>query len=130
MRIRTALAACGLVAAVVAGTAGIAAAVASASDPLIVNGNSTSESVGDTTTNGTDSPDVSLVQGSLNKPCVGVDGRLAVGSLLGLLPLDVQDVHLLDSPRNQQCVRGSDQDEGDAPLSHVLSDNRLVSHDR
>ncbi|MER5822467.1 rodlin, partial [Streptomyces mirabilis] len=32
----------------------------------------------------------------------------------------VQDVPVLSSPQNQQCVENSTQAKGDEPLSHVL----------
>jgi hypothetical protein len=127
MRIRTALAACGLAAAVVAGTAGAAVAAPTDSPVTTVNGNGSSESLGNTTTGGNLSPQIGLVQGSLNKPCLALAGHADVGSLIGVIPVTVQDVHLLDSPQNQQCTQNSSQIQGDGPLSHILSGDALLS---
>ena len=124
MRTRTLFAACGLAVAVVAGAAGTAAAHGG---PSTFNGNGSSESFGNTTTGGNLSPQIGLVQGSLNKPCLAVPITANVGSLIGLIPITVQDVHVLDSPQNQQCTQNSSQIQGDGPLSHIASDNSLLS---
>ncbi|MBY8878918.1 rodlin [Actinacidiphila acidipaludis] len=128
MRIRTVLAAVGLAAAVITGTAGTAvAAPANDHDTITLDGNNSSESFGNTTTGGNESPELGLVQGSLNKPCVGLDGHADLGSLIGLIPITVQDVNVLDSPENQQCDDNSSQIQGDEPLSHLLSDDEVLS---
>ena len=128
MRIRTVLAAFGLAAAVVTGTAGTTAAAPTSDHGTITfDGNNSAESFGNTTTGGTESPELGLVQGSLNKPCVGLDGHADLGSLIGLIPVTVQDVNAVDSPENQQCDDNSSQIHGDAPLSHILSDDRLLT---
>lgn len=125
MRIRTALTVCGMAAAIAAGTTGVAAA---AEGPVVTsNGNNSVESVGNTTTGGVQSPQIGLIQGSLNKPCVGVAGHVDVGSLIGLIPITVQDVHALDSAQNQQCTQNSSQVAGDGQLSHILSDDAVLS---
>ena len=128
MRIRTVLAAFGLAAAVVTGTAGTAAAAPTGDhDTITFDGNNATESFGNTTTGGIESPEIGLVQGSLNKPCVGLDAHADLGSLIGLIPLALQDDHVLDSSQNQQCDDNSSQIQGDAPLSHILSDDRLLT---
>ncbi|SDN95418.1 rodlin [Actinacidiphila guanduensis] len=124
MRTRTLLAACALAAAVLAGTAGAATAQ---SGPTTVNGNGSSESFGNTTTGGNLSPQIGLVQGSLNKPCVAVPVNADLGSLVGLVPITVQDINVLDSSQNQQCAQNSSQIQGDGPLSHLLSDDAVLS---
>lgn len=124
MRTRTLLAACALAAAVLAGTAGAATAQ---SGPTTVNGNGSSESFGNTTTGGSLSPQIGLVQGSLNKPCVAVPVNADLGSLVGLVPITVQDINVLDSSQNQQCAQNSSQIQGDGPLSHLLSDDAVLS---
>jgi hypothetical protein len=124
MRTRTLLAACALAAAVLAGTAGAATAQ---SGPTTVNGNGSSESFGNTTTGGNLSPQIGLVQGSLNKPCVAVPVNADLGSLVGLVPITVQDVNVLNSSQNQQCAQNSSQIQGDGPLSHLLSDDAVLS---
>ncbi|WP_037910743.1 rodlin [Actinacidiphila yeochonensis] len=123
MRTRTLLAACGLAAAVLAGTTGVAAA----RGPVDANGNGSVESIGNTKTSGVDSPQIGLVQGSLNKPCVAVPIKADVGSLIGLIPITVQDVNVLNSSQNQQCTQNSSQTQGDGPLSHILSDDAVAS---
>lgn len=118
MRIRTVLAACGLAVAAAAGTAGTACA---ADGPTTVNGNGSVQAYGNTFTGGNQSPQIGLIQGSLNKPCVALAGKVNVGSLIGLIPVTVQDVNALSSPQNQQCTENSSQIQGDGPLSHILS---------
>jgi hypothetical protein len=134
MRTRSALAACGLAAAVIAGGAGTASAIGDAHGATTVNGNGASQAYGNTQTGGTQSPQVGLVQGSLNKLCLGVPAKANVGSLVGLVPITVQDVNVLSSPQNQQCAENSTQAKGDEPLSHiadtipVLSGNGAANH--
>ncbi|MFC4033530.1 rodlin [Streptomyces polygonati] len=127
MRIRTALAACGLAAAVVAGTAGSAAAVGNDDGTTSVNGNGSTQAFGNTVTGGSLSPQIGLVQGSLNKPCIGLPLKANVGSLIGLIPITVQDVNVLANPQNQQCAENSTQAKGDEPLSHILSNIPVLS---
>ncbi|MEV6166046.1 rodlin [Streptomyces sp. NPDC052052] len=86
-----------------------------------VNGNSASQSFGNAETRGDGSPQFGLVQGSLNKPCIGLPAKANAGSLLGLVPVTVHDVDVLSSPQNQQCTENSTQAKGDEPLSHILS---------
>jgi hypothetical protein len=106
-------------------TVGVSAAPAMAlgddSGTTTVNGNGSAENFGNTVTSGTESPQLGLVQGSLNKPCVGLPVKANVGSLIGLIPITAQDVNVLSSPQNQQCAENSTQAKGDEPLSHVLS---------
>ncbi|WP_225845511.1 rodlin [Streptomyces sp. HPF1205] len=127
MRIRTLLAAGGLAVAVVTGSAGIAAAAPAHSGPGTTNGNGNVGAFGNTRTGGTQSPQIGLVQGSLNKPCVGLAGKVNVGSLIGVIPVTLQDLNVLSSPQNQQCTDNSAQIKGDEPLSHILSDDPILS---
>ncbi|MEV7956960.1 rodlin [Streptomyces sp. NPDC087532] len=83
-----------------------------------VNGNGASQSFGNSETRGDGSPQFGLVQGSLNKPCIGLPAKVDAGSLIGLAP--VQDVNVLSSPQNQQCTENSTQAKGAEPLSHIL----------
>ncbi|MCI3226097.1 rodlin, partial [Streptomyces sp. NP-1717] len=64
---------------------------------------------------------------SLNKPCIGLPAKINAGSLLGAAPITVQDINVLSSPQNQQCVENSTQAKGDEPLSHILEDIALLS---
>lgn len=91
------------------------------------NSNTISESFGNAATSGAMSPQMSLVQGSLNKLCLGVPAKANAGSLVGLVPVAVQDVPVLSAPQNQQCTENSTQAKGDEPLSHVLDDVPVLS---
>ncbi|MCX4790162.1 rodlin [Streptomyces sp. NBC_01221] len=86
-----------------------------------VNGNGAPQSFGNAETHGDGSPQFGLVQGSLNKPCVGLPAKANGGSLVGLVPVTAQDVNVLASSQSQQCTENSAQAKGDEPLSHTLS---------
>ncbi|MFD5355770.1 rodlin, partial [Streptomyces sp. NPDC058657] len=73
------------------------------------------------------SPQMSLVQGSLNKPCIGLPAKANLQSLVALVNVGVQDIPILSAPQNQQCVENSTQAKGDEPLSHILSDIPVLS---
>ncbi|MEV0787269.1 rodlin [Streptomyces sp. NPDC050423] len=92
-----------------------------------VNGNGASQSFGNAETHGDGSPQFGLVQGSLNKPCIGLPAKANVGSLIGLIPIAVQDVNVLSSPQNQQCTENSTQAKGDEALSHILDGIPVLS---
>ncbi|MBB1246502.1 RdlA protein [Streptomyces durbertensis] len=117
------------VAASVVGAAGVAATPAMAignDGHTNVNGNGAKQIYGNTTTGGYMSPNMSLVNGSLNKPCVAaLPNKLNVGSLVGAVPVTVQDI--LTSSNSQACVENSNQIDGDDPLSHVLNRIELLS---
>jgi hypothetical protein len=85
------------------------------------------QSFGNSATTGDMSPQMALIQGSLNKPCVGLPAKANVGSLVGVVPIAVQDVPVLSAPQNQQCVENSTQAKGDEPLSHILDDIPVLS---
>ncbi|MFJ4685900.1 rodlin [Streptomyces sp. NPDC091377] len=91
------------------------------------SGNGASSVFGNSATFGDQSPQLSLVQGSLNKPCIGLPLKANVGSLIGLVPIAVQDVPILSAPQNQQCVENSTQAKGDEPLSHILDDISVLA---
>jgi hypothetical protein len=123
MRTRKVLAACGLAATVVAAGAGSASALGDDHGSTTVNGNLATQEYGNTVTGGQLSPQVGLVQGSLNKLCAGVPAKANVGSLVGLLlPVTAQDINVLSSPQTQQCDENSSQLKGDEPASHILDD--------
>ncbi|MFI6287053.1 rodlin [Streptomyces sp. NPDC051018] len=92
-----------------------------------VSGNGSSQSYGNSETHGDMSPQMGLVQGSLNKPCIGLPVKGNVGSLIGAVPISVQDVPILSAPQNQQCTENSTQAKGDEPLSHLLSNIPVLS---
>ncbi|MGW3156712.1 rodlin [Streptomyces sp. NPDC001089] len=91
------------------------------------SGNGAMQSYGNSATYGNMSPQMALIQGSLNKPCIGLPAKANLGSLVGVVPIAVQDVPILSAPQNQQCVENSTQAKGDEPLSHVLDDIPVLS---
>ncbi|WP_299540036.1 rodlin [uncultured Streptomyces sp.] len=92
-----------------------------------VNGNGASQSFGNAETEGDWSPQSQLIQGSLNKPCIGLPLKANVGSLIGLVPIAIQDVNVLSNPQIQQCTENSTQAKGDEPLSHILEGIPVLS---
>ena len=69
---------------VVVSAVGVTAAPAMAIDnnhgPSSNNGVGAEQSYGNTTTGGVMSPQIGLVQGSLNKPCIGLPAKADAGS--------------------------------------------------
>ncbi|GAX50314.1 rodlin [Streptomyces olivochromogenes] len=122
------------VAAVAASVVGVSAAAAPQALAIGNDGGTTStsgngavQSFGNSATYGKMSPQMALIQGSLNKPCIGLPVKGNVGSVLGAVPISVQDVPILSAPQNQQCVENSTQAKGDEPLSHILDDIPVLS---
>ncbi|QFQ97492.1 RdlA protein [Streptomyces phaeolivaceus] len=117
-------------AAVAASIAGLAAAapqaVADDGGTNSFSGNGASQAFGNSVTKGDMSPQLSLVQGSLNKPCIGLPAKLNVGGI-GAIGAALQDIPILSAPQNQQCTENSTQAKGDEPLSHILSDIPILS---
>ncbi|MFE4553327.1 rodlin, partial [Streptomyces sp. NPDC056785] len=66
------------------------------------SGNGAMQSYGNSATYGNMSPQMALIQGSLNKPCIGLPAKANLGSLVGVVPIAVQDVPILSAPQNQQ----------------------------
>ncbi|MBP0460565.1 rodlin [Streptomyces montanisoli] len=99
-----------------------------------LSGNGAAQYYGNSATYGNMSPQIALIQGSLNKPCIGLPLKGNAGSLVGIVPVTVQDINVLSSPQNQQCVENSTQAKGDEALSHildripVLSSNGTANH--
>ncbi|MET8135331.1 rodlin [Streptomyces sp. NPDC005251] len=91
------------------------------------NGNAASQIYGNQATYGNMSPQPALIQGSLNKPCVGLPAKVNAGSLIGFIPVAVQDVPILSAPQNQQCTENSTQAKGDEPLSHIADNIPILS---
>ncbi|WP_228988954.1 rodlin [Streptomyces sp. DH8] len=120
--------AAGAVAASVLGL-GATQAMALANDGGVttVNGNGASQAYGNSEAHGDWSPQFALIQGSLNKPCIALPAKANVGSLIGIVPIAVQDINALSSPQNQQCTENSTQAKGDEALSHILEDNPILS---
>ncbi|MFD3910595.1 MULTISPECIES: rodlin [unclassified Streptomyces] len=91
------------------------------------SGNFATQAYGNMATHGNMSPQIALIQGSLNKPCIALPAKANVGSLLGVVPISVQDINVLSSPQNQQCVENSTQAKGDEALSHILDNIPILS---
>ncbi|MCW7990609.1 RdlA protein [Streptomyces sp. SID8375] len=85
-----------------------------------VNGNGATSAFGNSTTRGSMSPQLELIQGSLNKLCLALP-KVNLAAVLA------QDINILSSPQNQQCVENSSQAKGDEPLSHILDDIAVLS---
>ncbi|MFD9405944.1 rodlin [Streptomyces sp. NPDC059989] len=120
-------------AAVTASVIGVGAAAASPAMAIgnddgikTVNGNGEAQIYGNQETKGALSPQASLVQGSLNKLCVGLPAKANVQSIL-LINVGVQDIPVLSNPQNQQCAENSTQAKGDEPLSHILDNIPVLS---
>ncbi|AZM89577.1 MULTISPECIES: rodlin [Streptomyces] len=109
--------------------AGAAPAMAIGNDNGIntVNGNGAQQIYGNQKTTGDMSPQLGLVQGTLNKPCIGLPAKVNAQSLIAALNIGVQDINVLSNPQNQQCTENSTQAKGDEPLSHILSNIPVLS---
>ncbi|MFJ4780784.1 rodlin [Streptomyces sp. NPDC088762] len=92
-----------------------------------VNGNGAAQIYGNQATYGNMSPQMALIQGSFNKPCIALPAKANVQSLLALVNVGVQDIPVLSNPQNQQCVENSTQAKGDEPLSHILDNIPVLS---
>ncbi|OQR65035.1 RdlA protein [Streptomyces maremycinicus] len=121
-------------AALAASVAGLAAmsapqalAIGDDSGTTSASGNGASSEFGNSATFGDQSPQLSLVQGSLNKPCIGLPAKINAQSLIAALNIGVQDIPILSAPQNQQCVENSTQAKGDEPLSHILDDISVLA---
>ncbi|GGR06986.1 hypothetical protein GCM10010497_05580 [Streptomyces cinereoruber] len=111
----------------IAAVASPALAISNDTGTTSFSGNGATQAFGNSATYGNMSPQMALIQGSLNKPCIGLPAKLNAGSLIGLVPITVQDINVLSSPQNQQCVENSTQAKGDEPLSHLLEDIPILS---
>ncbi|KOV95169.1 hypothetical protein ADL04_21800 [Streptomyces sp. NRRL B-3648] len=102
-----------------------ALAIGNDDGPTVANGNGAVSSFGNSATKGNMSPQLSLVQGSLNKPCLGVqDVDVAVDAAIGAT---VQDIPVLSDHLQQQCSDNSTNAKRDGGLSHVLEDLSVLS---
>ncbi|WP_331723579.1 MULTISPECIES: rodlin [unclassified Streptomyces] len=91
------------------------------------SGNNAMQSYGNSATYGNMSPQIALIQGSFNKPCIALPAKANLQSLIGLLNVGVQDIPILSSQQTQQCTENSTQAKGDEPLSHILSNIPILS---
>ncbi|RKN08651.1 rodlin [Streptomyces radicis] len=117
------------IAASAVGAVGIAASPAMAiggdAGHETVNGNGSAKLYGNTTTGGTMSPNMALVNGSLNDLCIPALPNTTAQSILGLVNVGLDDI--LSSQQQQYCNDNSTQIDGDDPLSKLLSDLSLLS---
>ncbi|MFD9366300.1 rodlin [Streptomyces sp. NPDC060020] len=112
-----------------AGAALAAPAMAIGNDQGVttVNGNGAQQIYGNQKTHGDLSPQLSVVQGTLNKPCIGLPAKLNLQNVLAAGQLGLQDIPILSNPQNQQCTENSTQAKGDEPLSHILDNIPVLS---
>jgi hypothetical protein len=102
-----------------------ALAVGDDSGPSVANGNGASSSFGNSATKGDMSPQLSLVDGTLNKPCLAVqDLDVGVAALIGVV---VQDIPVLSDHVQQQCADNSTNAKRDGALNHILEDLSVLS---
>ncbi|GLX52462.1 hypothetical protein Shyhy01_54120 [Streptomyces hygroscopicus subsp. hygroscopicus] len=128
--IKKVLAAAAVAASVVGASAAAASpalAIGNDTGTASYSGNGASQAFGNSATYGNMSPQMALIQGSFNKPCIGLPAKLNLQSLTGATPIGIQDVPILSSPQNQQCTENSTQAKGDEPLSHILDDISALS---
>ncbi|MCX4960007.1 rodlin [Streptomyces sp. NPDC058682] len=121
-------------AAVAASVVGIGAAMAPQAMAIgndngvnTVQGNGAAQIYGNQATYGNMSPQMALIQGSFNKPCIALPAKANVQSVLALVNVGVQDIPVLSSPQNQQCTENSTQAKGDEALSHILDNIPVLS---
>ncbi|MFE2252842.1 rodlin, partial [Streptomyces lavendulae] len=69
-----------------------------------VNGNGAAQIYGNQETKGAQSPQLSAIQGSLNKLCVGLPAKVNAQSVLAALNIGVQDINVLSNPQNPHCA--------------------------
>ncbi|MFF4434194.1 rodlin [Streptomyces sp. NPDC001513] len=112
-----------------AGAALAAPAMAIGNDQGVttVNGNGSQQVYGNQKTHGDLSPQLGVIQGTLNKPCIGLPAKLNLQNVLAAGQLGIQDVNVLSNPQNQQCTENSTQAKGDEPLSHILDNIPVLS---
>ncbi|MFK4065172.1 rodlin [Streptomyces sp. NPDC029674] len=108
-------------------TATPAMAIGDDSNTESISGNGAAQSFGNSGTKGRMSPQMTLVQGSLNKLCVGLPVKANIQNIVALVNIGVQDIPILSAPQMQQCVENSTQAKGDEPLSHILEDLPILS---
>ncbi|MDF3288290.1 MULTISPECIES: rodlin [Streptomyces] len=120
-------------AAVVTSIVGVSAAPAMAigddHGPNSANGNGSEQRYGNTTTGGYMSPQIGLVQGTLNKPCIAIPIRNVQANvpIVNLVPINVQLQDIINQNGSQMCTENSSFSQGDAPLSHILDNIPVLS---
>ncbi|MFE9120822.1 rodlin [Streptomyces sp. NPDC007172] len=129
--IKKAMAAAAVGVSVVGATAAMAPqamAIGNSGGTSSVSGNGAMQAYGNSSTYGNMSPQIGLIQGSFNKPCIALPAKANLASIVGLVPVTVlQDVPVLSTQQNQQCTENSTQATGDGPLSHILDNIPVLS---
>lgn len=92
--------------------------------PSAENATGSWQSFGNSTTHGSMSPQMALIQGSFNKPCIAVSDVPIGAALLGVT---AQDIPILSDDLNQQCAENSTQAKRDGALAHLLENVSLLS---
>lgn len=92
-----------------------------------VNGNGSQQAYGNQTTHGKMAPQSSLVNGTLNKPCIDALHDPKLQNVVGLVNVGLQDIPVLSQKQQQTCAENSTQAAGDAPLSHAVKDLPIIS---
>ncbi|MCS0604990.1 rodlin [Streptomyces sp. LP11] len=102
-----------------------ALAIGNDDGPTVANGNAGWQSYGNSATYGNMSPQIALIQGSFNKPCIALnDIPIGVGALIGV---NVQDIPILSDHMQQQCTENSSNVKRDGALAHLLEDVSILS---
>ncbi|WP_320773638.1 rodlin [Streptomyces sp. CRN 30] len=102
-----------------------ALAIGDDSGPAVANGNGSKTAFGNSSTDGDMSPQLSLVDGSLNKPCVGLEDINV--PIVNVIAVPIQDLNVVADELNQQCSDNSSETKRDAALSHILEDLSVLS---
>lgn len=100
-----------------------AMAIGDDSGPTSVNGNGAMQSFGNSSTYGNMSPQMALIQGSFNKPCIALNDINV--PVVNLIP--IQDLPILSDDMTQQCAENSTQAKRDGALAHFLEDVSILS---
>jgi hypothetical protein len=101
-----------------------ALAIGDDSGPSVANGNGASSAFGNSSTKGDMSPQLSLVNGTLNKLCLAVqDVNVGVAAVAAVI---VQDIPVLSDHVQQQCADNSANIKRGA-LTHILEDISFLS---
>ncbi|AKH82433.1 RdlA protein [Streptomyces sp. CNQ-509] len=90
-------------------------------DGPYANGNGSTQAYGNTKTGGYMSPNMSLINGSFNEPCIALPQ--VAKNFAGTTAVS----EILSQNQNQTCAKNSSADQGDAPLSHLLDDFPILS---
>ncbi|SFC15332.1 rodlin [Streptomyces aidingensis] len=99
-----------------------AMAVGDTDGQKVVNGNGAVSAYGNTTTSGYMSPNIALINGSLNDLCIAPP----INDIqVPIIALGLQDI--LSSDNDLTCAENSVLNDGDDPLSHILSRLSLLS---